>query len=660
MALSDVRITVRDGALATVTDEAENVCACIGYCTAGQEFANIVYDCEDPQSVSDQLVGGDLAEAVAYHVDAAKKGPVYAVPVSSDVAGSMDSPFAIVGLGPAITSSSSPNNDYALQVQIVSGGVRGTATFKYSSNGGSTWSGNETTAATYDITADHVVLAFADGIYVTDEVYETTCVKGTLTSPFSKSGSGPALTSTSKPTASAALKIKIIAGGGRGTATFEYSLDNGSNYNGTPIQTAATYTITALGVVVAFADDTYVQDEVYSSTVVAGTLTSPLAIVGAGPNITSSSVPNDNYDLDIMIVDGGTATTLSGGDATFEYSLDGGNTYSDVIAVAPTYAIPSTDVTVAFAAGTYVAGQVYNSKCVGPSFSPTNMGVALDALIDSGVDFALLHIVGAAANASGAAAMVTAVQSKLAAAMPKYKFVRAIVDMPDVADSDLVTAFAAVDADRVVAAPGYVDLVSSLNTPRIYKRPAAWPAMARAISVKPHRHLGAVEDGPLYNVRALYRDEATTTLKLMDSRFLTLRSRGRNRFYVEQPLTMALKSSDYAPLHNGRVMDKACRIAHTSLEPYVNVDWIVQADGTLAEYEARAIESKVLSDLVNNLLAGSAAEKNASAILFSVSRKEKVVTSQKLPVTIRMQPKAYSRWIDLDIGFTKTVPAPAI
>jgi hypothetical protein len=192
------------------------------------------------------------------------------------------------------------------------------------------------------------------------------------------------------------------------------------------------------------------------------------------------------------------------------------------------------------------------------------------------------------------------------------------------------------------------------------KRPAAWPAMARAISVNPHRHLGAVQDGSLHGVGSLLRDERLTEA-LDAQRFLTLRTRiGMAGFYVEQPRTMALSTSDFSSLHNGRVMDKACRIAYNALVQYVNRDWMLDSSGHIAESEAKAIEEYVKQGLANGMLSGSPESRNVSDVDFIVSRTDDVLATQTLTCKTRVQPKGYSHFIENDIGFTKAfVAAPS-
>lgn len=57
--------------------------------------------------------------------------------------------------------------------------------------------------------------------------------------------------------------IKIILGGARGVATFQWSNDSGASYGATQT-TAATYTDATSGVTVAFSNDTYVANDTYS------------------------------------------------------------------------------------------------------------------------------------------------------------------------------------------------------------------------------------------------------------------------------------------------------------------------------------------------------------------------------------------------------------
>lgn len=383
---------------------------------------------------------------------------------------------------------------------------------------------------------------------------------------------------------------------------------------------------------------------------VAASLTSPFTgKTNGAPDVTSSSTPNDAYQIRVKITKGGLLAT-----AEFQYSLDGGDTWSDVILTAATYVLPDTGVTIAFASGTYVLDDVYATTCVAPGYSTANLGVAFDALVASQYQPSLLHVVGVPASHTAAATWAAAVQLKVDAATSKARWMRAFVEASDSADADLMTAFASTSAARVVVAAGFEELMDP-TTLRIYKRPAAWPVAARAARNLVHRHLGAVADGSLVGVQSLHRDERVTEA-LNAARFCVLKTiPGVVGFFVEQPNTMAPAGSDYASLHNGRVIDKACRYGYAAAMPYVNADWELGADGTIAEHEARAIETEVQQQIANALLP----KRNATAVQVVVNRTDDLLATQTLRMKIRVKPKGYSKFIEVDVGFARNLAEAA-
>lgn len=91
---------------------------------------------------------------------------------------------------PDVTLSGTPNNTYSLRVEITTAGNRGTAKFKYSLNGGKTWSKILTTAATYEMPDTGTTLNFATGsAYSTDNVYTATSTATVYRTAICKPGS---------------------------------------------------------------------------------------------------------------------------------------------------------------------------------------------------------------------------------------------------------------------------------------------------------------------------------------------------------------------------------------------------------------------------------------------------------------------------------------
>ena len=93
---------------------------------------------------------------------------------------------------------------------------------------------------------------------------------------------------------------------------------------------------------------------------------------GTGPNVTLTGTPTLTASCVIKVILGGAVAT-----ATFQYSTDGGTTWSETKTTAATYAIPGTGITAAFASGTYVADDTYSFTTVLPSFTFSLEGEAV-------------------------------------------------------------------------------------------------------------------------------------------------------------------------------------------------------------------------------------------------------------------------------------------
>ena len=147
-------------------------------------------------------------------------------------------------------------------------------------------------------------------------------------------------------------RVKMIAGGMVGTATFQYSLNGGSTWSATQI-TAASYAVPNTNLVIGFPPSTYAATDTFAW-VAAQTLQT-----GTGPAVTVGGCASGSYSFLVKVIAGGAL----GGALTLQYSLNGGTTWSATTNF-PTGApyqlvVPRTGVTLNFAAGTYAAGNMY-------------------------------------------------------------------------------------------------------------------------------------------------------------------------------------------------------------------------------------------------------------------------------------------------------------
>ena len=376
---------------------------------------------------------------------------------------------------------------------------------------------------------------------------------------------------------------------------------------------------------------------------------------GTGPVVSVAGTPLDAYDVKIKIIVGGALAT-----ATMKYSLDGGVNYSQEIATAATYVIAGTGLTLTMASGTYAAAEVYSFTAVAPVYDATSLGVAMTALFAAAYSYKFVHIVGqvagndAAAKATACATVAGAVDVALVAAAAAYRYTRAIVEGPDIAQATLAAAFTAVAPTRVMVSQGFATY-SSMLTGRSISRSSAWTIAARMGMVPVHEDLGRVMTGALTNVTAINYDERATPGGDAN-RLATLRTFiGLPGFYITAGRTLATALSDYQLIQYGFVMDKLCGILRTALLRYLNDSVRVDATtGFILEVEAQRIEAEVTAKLSAGLIASG----NASSIAFTVSRTENMLSSATLRTITRCVPMAYSREIVADVGFKNPALTP--
>lgn len=140
MAIPEATLSVRDGGLGLADANDNGVPGLIGACSSGA--ANTVYTFSDPQTLKDTLGGGPLVELAA-HVLAVAGGPVTCVKAPSSTAGAAGAVTPTKTGTATLAVTGAALDAYDVRVVVLQGGptlVAGTATFRYSLDGGRTWS----------------------------------------------------------------------------------------------------------------------------------------------------------------------------------------------------------------------------------------------------------------------------------------------------------------------------------------------------------------------------------------------------------------------------------------------------------------------------------------------------------------------------------------
>lgn len=380
---------------------------------------------------------------------------------------------------------------------------------------------------------------------------------------------------------------------------------------------------------------------------------SAVTAAGGGLAVTLSGTPLDAYQGKLKYISGGAVGT-----ATFQYSLDNGDNWSDTLSTAATYALPGTGLTLTFPAGTYSTAHTHSWTSTAPYYTLSNLNSAINALLASPYAWEFCHVVGAGTAATDSATIAAGLQVLADSAASNYRYIWFLQEAADDTDTNLLSSFASFLGKNVAIGAGYCELRSSVSG-RIYKRSIAWPAHAMAARVVQERNgiateLGRVRNGSLPGVVSLYRDEAATPA-LNAGRFITATTYvGNPGFFITESKTMAAPGSDYALLPRLRVVNKAATICRQYLLTNVNETVETNSDGTITEAAAQKIEEELNNQLSTQMVQTS---RNVQRCTVAVDRSVNVLSTSTLNVETRTKPYAYAKTINNTIGFTPITKA---
>lgn len=121
--------------------------------------------------------------------------------------------------------------------------------------------------------------------------------------------------------------------------------------------------------------------------------------------------------------------------------------------------------------------------------------------------------------------------------------------------------------------------------------------------------------------------------------------------YSERMPTAAPLTDDFAYFETGRVIDKAHRLIITKLTPYLNIDVLVDSDGKLAADTVEFFKDECIQTLEDNMEAVG----NISGKEVIIDPDQNVLSTSKIIVTVKIQPKGIAEMIEVTIGLTTAV-----
>ena len=378
-----------------------------------------------------------------------------------------------------------------------------------------------------------------------------------------------------------------------------------------------------------------------------GELGTPTDVVKEGTGtIGFTGNPLDEYQIAVEIL-----TTGATGIATYRYSLDGGDTWSDERATSATSVLGATGVEATFVGAgddAFEAGDLTTVNAEAPEATTQELQDALEIVLASPYNPALILIAGTTGNAQWAA-----LDTKASDFVEAYKFCHFICCArgPDVVSEETVEEWSAAllteksttsEWVEVVATPlEYVALDGSQRQRSGGALYAGWLS-AQDEWIPP----GRVKLGALPGVLDLAPDGITETqIKDLDtSGYTTFRTyRGLGGGYVTMGRMIVGTSSDYRYVQNRRVLNLAATRVRTAL--------LRELQGDADEAGLKYIEGLAQDEL--NVLVGPGKLAGAKA---TVPVGQDVAGTEQVEVEIRIKPTPKANWIKLDLGLTWNLP----
>lgn len=371
--------------------------------------------------------------------------------------------------------------------------------------------------------------------------------------------------------------------------------------------------------------------------------------------VTATGAPNDDYDLMLTVVAGGTIGVTG---ITFTLSYDAGRTPGLVTALgtANTYAVPGAgSAGFAFGAGTLVAGDVIRLRTHAPNWSSTDLAAAIAAVNASALQWEIADIVGPI-DGTAFDAIETAF-----AGMPEKDWIGS-ARMPNAGESEaaylaaLNGIFAARSTKVGSLCAGAAKTVSGVSF-RQYRRPARTTVATRIASISGELDAAEVDLGALPGIAIRTNggnpdpdchDEAVNP-GLDDARFTTLRTiDGIPGVYINNPRIFSAPGSDFEFFQHRRIFIIAKQALRLYFIRRLSKPLLVDKNtGFILETEALEIESGAKAVLRSTLMA----KPKASAIDVELSRTDNLLQTKRLTVQARITPLAYPKEIDVSIGF---------
>jgi hypothetical protein len=184
--------------------------------------------------------------------------------------------------------------------------------------------------------------------------------------------------------------------------------------------------------------------------------------------------------------------------------------------------------------------------------------------------------------------------------------------------------------------------------------------LGRIARIPVQRHIGRVRDLALNTLTAFVKDKAVERADvetINDKGYITFRTfTGKSGYFFADDSLATAVADDYRSIARRRTVDKAYRIAYLTLIEFLNDEVPVTDAGELSPALAKSWESEVETAIVNQMTAEGnlgvdPANTQDTGVKCYIDYSQKVVSTGKIEVVLRVKPYGYAKYIDVKLGF---------
>jgi hypothetical protein len=184
--------------------------------------------------------------------------------------------------------------------------------------------------------------------------------------------------------------------------------------------------------------------------------------------------------------------------------------------------------------------------------------------------------------------------------------------------------------------------------------------LGRIARIPVQRHIGRVRDLALNTLTAFVGatlPENADVETIHDKGYITFRTFvGKSGYFFTDDSLATAVSDDYRSIARRRTVDKAYRIAYSTLIEFLNDEIAVTTSGELVPALVKSWESEVESAIVNQMtvegnLSSDPDDPADRGVKCYIDSAQNTVATGKIEITLKVKPYGYAKYIDVQLGF---------